>query len=147
DQSPAKKAVIQQIADQLKLNPFQVMPRERLKSTPVTNLNVSDFVYPSPAEWLKGFQDAKFVITDSFHGTVFSILYNVPFIAIGNASRGLARFESILSLFGLENRLLVDCSKDNIKNVLDRVIAWDKVNEVLVRERTKSHAFLDKYLS
>lgn len=60
----------------------------------------------SPEKWLSAFRDAAFVVTDSFHGTVFSIIYRKDFIAIGNLSRGNARFESLLNLTGLESRMI-----------------------------------------
>ena len=45
--------------------------------------------------WLSYFLDANFVITDSFHGTVFSILFRKEFILLKNSSRGSARFDSL----------------------------------------------------
>ena len=56
-------------------------------------------------EWIAMFRDAKMVITDSFHGTIFSIIFNKEFYSISNQSRGGSRFESLLSLFNLSNRL------------------------------------------
>lgn len=70
---------------------------------------------PSVQQWLRSFRDSKFVITDSFHGTIFSIIFNKPFIAIGNAKRGLSRFLSLLSLYGLEDRLVLDINNPKIK--------------------------------
>lgn len=43
--------------------------------------------------------DARYVITDSFHGTVFSILFEKPCIVIQNSSRGNDRFQSLLKMF------------------------------------------------
>lgn len=42
--------------------------------------------------------DARYVITDSFHGTVFSILFEKPCVAIQNSSRGNDRFQSLLKM-------------------------------------------------
>jgi len=64
--------------------------------------------------------DAQFVVTDSFHGTVFSILFNKPFIAIANKERGLTRFTSLLKLFHLEDRLFFsseDFVPENLKEI------------------------------
>ena len=46
------------------------------------------------------------VITDSFHGTVFSIMFNKPFISFINRARGKGRFDSLIETFNLENRIL-----------------------------------------
>lgn len=61
---------------------------------------------PTVSQWLANFADADFVVTDSFHGCVFSIIFGKPFIAIANAERGLGRFVSLLSEFGLMSRLV-----------------------------------------
>ncbi len=63
---------------------------------------------PSVEEWLASFASAGFVVTDSFHGCVFSILNHKPFIAIANKDRGLERFTSLLGTFGLTDRLVFD---------------------------------------
>jgi len=85
------------------------------------------------------------VITDSFHGTVFSILFNKPFIAIANKSRGLTRFESLLKLFQLENRLFYK-SDDFFKATL-KDIDWERTNTILIKEKEKSFQFIKNYLS
>lgn len=64
-------------------------------------------VQPPIEQWLRGFRDSKAVITDSFHATVFSILFRRPFIVTGNPQRGLARLESLLGLLGLEDHLVL----------------------------------------
>ena len=50
-------------------------------------------------EWLAMFRDASYVVTDSFHGTVFSIIFGKEFKCIYNESRGSSRFESLLILY------------------------------------------------
>lgn len=51
------------------------------------------------SEWLALFRDASYVVTDSFHGTVFSIIFEKEFKCMCNQSRGLARVESLLKLY------------------------------------------------
>lgn len=58
--------------------------------------------------WLDNFRNASFVVTDSFHGCVFSVINRKPFIAIVNHSRGADRFVSMLSQLGLEGRMVND---------------------------------------
>ncbi len=66
----------------------------------------TDAVFPSIEEWLSSFANSDFVVTDSFHGCVFSIINHKPFIAIANKDRGLERFTSLLGTFGLKDRLI-----------------------------------------
>ena len=63
-------------------------------------------VQPSVEQWLRNFRDSSFVITDSFHGCVFSIIFHKPFVAIINNHRGAARFISLANMFDLHNHLL-----------------------------------------
>lgn len=75
---------------------------------------------PPVENWICGFRDADFVITDSFHACVFSLIFNKPFIVIPNYVRGTSRFESLLSLFGQDFRLVKDAANftlsDKIKS-------------------------------
>ena len=113
----------------------------------MNNFNAKDFAYISPVQWLRGIQEASFVITDSFHGTVFSILFNVPFIAVGNRDRGIARFSSLLKMFRLEDRLLSDLSGNAVRRANFTDIDWFDVNRILERERSKAINFLKSNLS
>lgn len=146
DRSEEKNKIIQYLSKTLKLKPFEILPVKQQKKEKITDENVGDFIYPSPAEWIRGFQDSEFVITDSFHGTAFSILHNLPFIAIGNTRRGLARFESLLQMFGLEDKLLLDFEEEKADEILKQEINWAKVNETLNKEREKAKQFLKSYL-
>lgn len=95
-------------------------------------------------DWISGFRDAAFIITDSFHGTVLSILYNKPFITICNARRGADRFHSLLGLTGLEERLIEPYETGRAVELASREIDYDRVNTVLGQERAKSMDFLRK---
>jgi len=91
--------------------------------------------------WIRGFFDAKFIITDSFHACVFSILFNKPFIVYGNRSRGVARFKSLLSTFGLESRLIFD-SQELSNEKINSQIDWTSVNTILDQRKATSFDFL-----
>ena len=77
-------------------------------------------------EWLALFRDATYVITDSFHGTVFSIINHKDFISIKNRDRGASRFESLLSKFGLESRLISRLDEVSSLSPID----WNQVDEL-----------------
>lgn len=57
-------------------------------------------------ELLAQIKNSKYVVTDSFHGVCFAIIFHKPFTVLVNKERGSSRFYSILSLLGLENRIL-----------------------------------------
>lgn len=97
--------------------------------------------------WLNMLYNSKFVITDSFHGCVFSILFNKPFVALGNKLRGQARFESLLSTFNLLDRLISGEQPEQIKSVLEKDINWSEVNDILESWRRKSFNFIINSLS
>ena len=50
-------------------------------------------------EWISIFRDASFIVTDSFHGTVFSIIFGKPFRCVANIERGNARFLDLLGKY------------------------------------------------
>ena len=60
----------------------------------------------SVEDWLACYRDCKCVITDSFHGVVFAIIFNKPFICICNKGRGGSRFDTLAKLFNVENRMI-----------------------------------------
>lgn len=96
---------------------------------------------PSVGQWLRGFWDAELVITDSFHACVFAILFNRPFVCIGNNKRGMARIYSLLDLFGLQQCLVSLEQSFEIPN-----INWNKVNFKLEQLRKYSLCRLEQAL-
>lgn len=56
--------------------------------------------------WLGNIANASYVITDSFHGTVFSIVFRKNFLSVVNTNRGASRFTSLLESLGLQSRLI-----------------------------------------
>ena len=89
-------------------------------------------------QWLSSFRDADYVITDSFHGTVFSIIFRKPFISIVNKKRGNDRFVSLLSKFNLMSRI-ADIEEGAFD---DFAINWTDVDTIMKNERKKSLRFL-----
>jgi hypothetical protein len=134
-----KDEIIDKVSSHLKMKSFDIMPpkpmtKKELKSNP------NKFALPHVTQWLKSFKDADFVITDSFHGSVFSIIFNKPFIAIGNKERGLTRFSSLLRLFNLEDRLV--SNSNGALSIVDSPINWKEVNEIKLREKKRGIKYL-----
>lgn len=102
-------------------------------------------ILPSIEQWLRNIADAKYVVTDSFHGMVFCIIFNTPFCVLGNSKRGNARFISLLKMIGLESRFCT--THEEVLNEISKPIDWKEVNEKLDCERSKSLSFLLKHLN
>lgn len=75
---------------------------------PVRYIGQLDWIHgvDSIESWLGGIARASFVITNSFHGTVFSLLFGKRFLSVKNSHRGATRFTSLLDSVGLQDRLL-----------------------------------------
>ena len=144
DKSAEKQRIIDRVSKKFNLKPFNVMPKSSFAE--VGPKYIEDCIMPSVEQWLDGFNKAKFIITDSFHGCVFSIIFKKPFLAIGNTERGMARFESLLRMFHLENRL-IQSEKDLTEEFLNSKIDYDAVYEILDKERKKAEKFLIEALS
>lgn len=138
DETPQKRLISQNIIEYNKLTTFSV------KSIPQEiNNSIQLKICPPIEEWLKCFYDASLVITDSFHACVFSIIFQKPFIAIGNQERGMARFQSLMKLFGTEDRLITTYDT----KLTFKEIDWEKINLTLRLYRQKSINFLKSALN
>lgn len=116
DESDEKRCIIEKVALELDLQPFSSMPKNRTD------------VFPPVTQWLRAFMDAKFVVCDSFHGAVFSIIFNKPFLIIGNKERGMTRFNSLLDTFELHNRMIDNIA--NVHSIVNTSINWENVNKI-----------------
>lgn len=97
--------------------------------------------------WLDNFRNASFVVTDSFHGCVFSIINRKPFIAIVNHSRGADRFVSMLSQLGLEGRMVNDYEEFSVRrSELTAPIDYAEVYSRLQKLKAHSLGYLSGML-
>ena len=95
-------------------------------------------------QWLAMFYHATMMVTDSFHGTVFSILFGKEFYTLGNPRRGNARIQGLLGLVGLNDRLLSEKEPDESQT---KEIDWQSVYSLLDEERNRSMEFLSSSLA
>lgn len=91
---------------------------------------------------VKAYSMCNFVLTDSFHGTCFAIIFNKPFISIANHSRGAKRFESLLRWTGLADRMVNSVDEIYDKPELFQPLDYDKVNARVAAFRAKSLEWL-----
>lgn len=140
-----KQEFISKVERHCGLTSFTVMPKKTVENGTVNlKTNIEDYIFPAVTQWIRAFMDAKIVLTDSFHGCVFAILFNKAFWVLGNSQRGNARFSSILEVFGLEERL-IDINTFSLEEI-DRKIDWEKVNRILNNKKEDSLNFIRKHL-
>lgn len=105
-----------------------------------------DYCPYGPYDFVRLIRDAKFIVTNSFHGCALSLNMNVPF-CVGKSKKdmisksGFTRIESLLSLTGLESRLL-DEKGGNLKSIMKTDINFQDVNERLGKAVEFSRGFL-----
>lgn len=141
DETDGKKDVIRKVSDTTGYKPFRVNAKQEDRTAPL-----KERIAPSVEKWLKGFDDAAFVVTDSFHACVFSILYHKPFIVYGNRSRGMSRFDSLLNLFGLEERF-ISSDEQLTEERVNKSIDWEKIDRILEEKRRFSLEYLTRNLN
>ena len=147
DPSSEKKALIEDIAAKNGLKSFTVMPKHQAENRTKEDVKkrIDDCVFPSVTKWLRAFMDAKMVVVDSFHGAVFSIIFNKDFWVIDNPKRGNARFISLLEMFHLENRMIKPDSY--LAHMKDERIDWQVVNGIRQQEQERCISLLLDALS
>lgn len=142
DKSSEKKSIIEAASRKLNLIPFEVMAKNYFGE--VGKNGLQSCILPKVEDWIQGFANADYVVTDSFHGTVFSIIFNKQFVAIANHERGAGRFLSLLRMLGLEDRLVE--SEEDAAALLTKTIDYSNVNEILASKKEESISFLKKNL-
>lgn len=96
----------------------------------------------SVEQWLRGFYDAKLVITDSFHACVFSILFGKPFVVMRNIERGTARLDSLLGVFDMQDRAINSFEEFiRIKTQLLSPLKHRDISLILSQWRTSAREF------
>lgn len=115
DPTEAKKNVVLGLAEKLGYkkifvltDPFQsaITKAEQIFNAP--NMEMYKLEQISPENFLCAYQNAGYVITDSFHGTCFSYIFRKNFNVFYNILRGAGRFASVVGLMGLENRQIYE---------------------------------------
>lgn len=144
DKTEEKMDLITKIAIERGLNPFWLDSPDEYND----NLLLMDQIKMPVEQWLRSFDDAEFVFTDSFHGCIFSIIFRKQFLVIGNKERGMSRFYSLLGMFSLMDRLI--CNEDNGNNLLEKInskIDYKNIFEKIEKQRIHSLDFIKRSLS
>lgn len=137
DKSLEKEKILTEVAKELNKEIISIQPYKTKKETLYIK-DLEPYIYPKIETWLKGIAEADFIVTDSFHGTVFAILHNKPFVSIINKERGATRFYSLLSKLNLTDRIINDSNSFKNMNEID----YQEVNILLERYRIESYNYL-----
>ncbi|WP_288254660.1 polysaccharide pyruvyl transferase family protein [uncultured Hydrogenophaga sp.] len=106
-------------------------------------------VYPDPGEWVGLVKNARFVVTNSFHGTVFALLFRKPFIVAGltgDKAAANARAINLLRAVRLENRFAPSFSEHSTQALMNSPIDWANVDQRLGDLRQAGSDFLSAQL-
>lgn len=105
DKTPEKLALAEQASKETGEKLFSCQAQSSVSDN--HDVDLADLVMPDPRDWLAGFANAKYVLTDSFHGVVFSIIFKKKFKVLMNSERGSARFLSLFKVLGIDDDLFV----------------------------------------
>lgn len=155
DPTPEKKDVAVAIADKLGLSRIVVIPNPDGGRKLVTPLFKDDrfeiLAEDSPENFLHAYSKASYVVTDSFHGSAFSVIFRKPFSSIYNTQRGADRFKSLLTSlgFGESRRIHETDSAETIRDNpnVSREIDFRKADQHIEAERQASLRWLKAALS
>ena len=135
DNNEKKEQIIKESTKKLNLHTITVRAKDE------RSIKIEHKIQPPLEDWLAAISKAEYIITDSFHGTVFSIIFNRPFTVILNEERGSSRIESLLKSFNLEDRIYTP----NVS--INKSIDWVQVNNIMSARRMMSMVFLEEHLN
>ncbi len=104
-----------------------------------TKLNLENTIDGLTIEdWLYYVSHCHLLVTDSFHGVCFAIIFNKPFICIANPERGLPRFTSLLEQIGLMSQLIFPNDSLQRVDTVPHRIDYSKINAILAKKKQQS---------
>ncbi len=136
-------SVIDEIRKELGLNRV----KELSSIKPRLSKNTYFPIQISVSSWLKSIRDAKFVVTDSFHGVCFCIIFEKEFIYIPGAQERANRIIDLLTLLGLDHRVFKSIEQVLESNTWKEPISYERVREKLQLARNHSLNFLKTNLN
>lgn len=139
--TPDMATFINKISAQKKLQVIVLAPEKSLWRRSLLK-KAKYITHISPEDWIRYFYNASFIVTNSFHGTVFSINFNKQFAVelLPPPAKVNSRLTDILKLLNLESRYISN------PHILDP-INYKQVNEILDSERTKSLNYISGIVS
>lgn len=138
DEASEKMKIINEVSNILELNVKQILLYPHNEQGNAGKLT-------SMSKWLSSILDSQFVVTDSYHGCVFAIIFKKPFVLIANKNRGIDRFKTLLGMLHLTNRLVYSIN-DITETLVRESIDYDDVERIIIENRRDSIRFLKSAL-
>ena len=133
--TPKQLKVVRDFAEFIGETPFQIAS--------ILPFRGFRYVYPPTLpQWMRYIAGARFVVTDSFHGLVFCIIYHKQFVVITPDNGRNSRMKDLLKLIGLESRFYQENDRIDFASLVENEIDYSIVDSILASEREKSLAFL-----
>ncbi|MDR2603545.1 MAG: polysaccharide pyruvyl transferase family protein [Puniceicoccales bacterium] len=141
----ADSAIFHRLADSVQTSPCKVvgyvLDEDEIDAKYDKNMAKENV---SVEEYLSHIKNAELVITDSFHGICFAILFNRPFITLGNVVRGSSRFDSLFRDLGIKDFDNPDWAAINATIAKRRVDGVEWLKSVLKNKQTKNPELREK---
>lgn len=124
----------------------KIAKQKNLKIIELNDLHKKNYMFEQvsdagPEEFVSLIKNANYIVTNSYHGTIFSMIFNKEFYVITRNNRN-SRMETLLKTAEISERLL----EGNVDVDLDKLIDYEKVKEKLKVEIDKSKKFLEESL-
>lgn len=127
--------------------PIATMPFLETEYTVWYDMKFGDVKFwdASPDEFISIIRYADYVFTDSFHSTVFSCLYHIPFLIFSKKGKAqMSRLQGLMDLLGISGRIIQN--EEEIEKIASKKIDWKQIENNLMVERRKSCQYLARQL-
>lgn len=141
-----QRRAVEKFAEKKKLT-IVTMPFLETECTVWYDMKFGDFKFwdASPNEFISIIRYADYVFTDSFHSTVFSCLYHVPFLIFPKKGKAqMSRLQDLMRLLGISGRIIQN--EEEIEKIASKEINWEQVEKNLMIERENSYQYLARQL-
>lgn len=147
--SKEKRTAILEIAKALELPVILILDAQKNQEENRLIMNMPEALRENleMEDWLYYIKNAELVLTDSYHGLCFSLIFRRDFVCFANIKRGMSRFETILRMTNLEQRMLFQPMDAVEKRVYAEKIDYKEVWAKLQPEIERSKIWLDAVLA
>lgn len=143
--SGSHHAVIEKIREKYGALPVYVVPAtdNKVIKYDYANRQIEDC---GPVEWVKNIKGAKFVYTDSYHGALFAMKYNKPFLAYYTEPLRASRFVDLAKRYEIDKYIITSSNDIDSKGSLKDEIDYPRIQEIIKKEKIESMAFLEQII-